>query len=126
MKKGAWKRKIVEQMMQVGTYKDAHLPIIETCAEILARRDEAVKLWREEGSEYMCTFVSDRGATNQKKNPLLGVIQEHERDALTYWHALGLTPQSMKKQLQQEDAKEEEKLSPLAKALLQVSHAEKS
>lgn len=125
MKKGAWKRRIVDQMVQVGTYKDAHLPIIETCAEILARRDEALKQWREEGSEYMCTFTSDRGATNQKKNPLLGVIQEHEKDALSYWTALGLTPQSMKKQMQDEKV-EEEKLSPLARALMQVSHVEKS
>ena len=125
MKKNAWKRRIIEQMEQVGTYKDAHLPIIETCAEILARRDEALKQWRDEGSIYMSTFTSDRGATNQKKNPLLGVVQEHEKDALSYWTALGLTPQSMKKQMQ-EEKQEEEKLSPLAKALLQVSHAEKS
>lgn len=124
MKKGAWKRRIIEQMEQAGTYKDCHLSVIETCAEILARRDEAVKQWRDEGSQYMSTFTSDRGATNEKKNPLLGLIQEHERDALTYWHALGLTPQSMKKQIQ--DKVEEEKLSPLARALMQVSHAEKS
>ena len=124
MKKGAWKRRIIEQMEQAGTYKDCHLSVVETCAEILARRDEAVKQWRDEGSQYMSTFTSDRGATNEKKNPLLGLIQEHERDALTYWHALGLTPQSMKKQIQ--DKVEEEKLSPLARALMQVSHAEKS
>lgn len=124
MKKGAWKRKIIEQMTARGTYDDCHLSIIETCAEILARRDEAIKIWREEGSEYMCTFTSDRGATNQKKNPLLGVIQEHERDALSYWTALGMTPQSMKKQIQEKP--EEEKLSPLARALMQVGHAEKS
>lgn len=124
MKKGAWKRRIIEQMEQAGTYKDCHLSVIETCAEILARRDEAVKQWRDEGSQYMITFTSDRGATNEKKNPLLGLIQEHERDALSYWHALGLTPQSLKKQIA--DTKPEEKMSPLARALLQVNHVEKS
>lgn len=124
MKKGAWKRRIIEQMEQAGTYKDCHLSVIETCAEILARRDEAVKQWRDEGSQYMITFTSDRGATNEKKNPLLGLIQEHERDALSYWHALGLTPQSLKKQIA--ETKPEEKMSPLARALLQVNHVEKS
>lgn len=125
MKKGAWKRKIIGQMMEVGTYKDCHLSTIEVLADVLSRRDEAIKKWRDEGSEFMTTFTSDRGATNKKKNPLLGVIQEHERDALSYWTALGMTPQSMKKQMQDKQD-EEEKLSPLAKALLQVSHAEKS
>lgn len=124
MKKGAWKRKIIAQMETAKTYQESLLPLVETLAEILARRDEAVKQWREEGSEYMTTFTSDRGATNQKKNPLLGVIQEHERDALSYWGSLGLTAQSLKRALAED--KDEKPLSPLVRALMQAEHDPKS
>ena len=124
MKKGAWKRKIITQMEIANTYQESLLPLVETLAEILARRDEAVKQWREEGAEYMSTFTSDRGATNQKKNPLLGVIQEHERDALAYWGSLGLTHTALKRALG--DLKDEKPMSPLVKALMQAEHDKKS
>ena len=124
MKKGSWKRKIIEQMEAANTYQDSLLPLVETLAEILARRDEAVKQWREEGALYMTTFTSDRGATNQKKNPLLGVIQEHERDALSYWGSLGLTHQALKRALG--EVKDEKPLSPLVKALMQAENDKKS
>lgn len=116
MKKVAWKKKIIEQMMIVDTYDDAFLSAIETCADILARRDQAMAQWRKEGCVLMCEFVSDRGATNQKKNPLLALVQECERDALTYWSQLGLTPSGLKKTFASEKKVEEPK-SALVEAL---------
>ena len=47
----------------------------------------------------MVEKTSDRGAVNVAKNPLLALIQECERDALTYWSQLGLTPSGLKKTL---------------------------
>lgn len=97
MKKVQWKKKIVQNMETVGTYKESFLPAIETLADILERRDSAIQQWKDEGSHLMINKTSDRGAVNVAKNPLLGLIQECEKDALTYWSQLGLTPSGLKK-----------------------------
>lgn len=120
MSKLAWKRKIVSAMEANDMYKDSFLPIIETLAEILERRQKVLKQFEGEGAHYVVEKTSDRGAVNKSKNPLLGVIQECERDALSYWTALGMTPQSMKKAMakeKEEEEKEQSKGSKLISAL---------
>lgn len=97
MKKVQWKKKIIQNMETVGTFKESFVPAIETLADILERRDMAISQWKDEGCQLMIKKVSDRGAVNTAKNPMLTVIQECERDALTYWSQLGLTPSGLKK-----------------------------
>lgn len=107
MKKVQWKKKIVQNMETVGTYKESFLPAIETLADILERRDSAIQQWKDEGSHLMINKTSDRGAINVAKNPLLGLIQECEKDALTYWSQLGLTPSGLKKTFADDKEKRE-------------------
>ncbi len=107
MKKTQWKKKIVQNMETVGTYKESFLPAIETLADILERRDSAIQQWKDEGSHLMINKTSDRGAVNVAKNPLLGLIQECEKDALTYWSQLGLTPSGLKKTFADDKEKRE-------------------
>lgn len=107
MKKAQWKKKIVQNMDTVGTYKDSFLPAIETLADILERRDTAIAQWKDEGSLLMIQKYSDRGAVNTAKNPLLTLIQECEKDALTYWSQLGLTPSGLKKTFADDKEKRE-------------------
>lgn len=107
MKKAHWKKKIVQNMDTVGTYKDSFLPAIETLADILERRDTAIAQWKDEGSLLMIQKYSDRGAVNTAKNPLLTLIQECEKDALTYWSQLGLTPSGLKKTFADDKEKRE-------------------
>lgn len=107
MKKVQWKKKIVQNMETVGTYKESFLPAIETLADILERRDIAIQQWKDEGSHLMINKTSDRGAVNVAKNPLLGLIQECEKDALTYWSQLGLTPSGLKKTFADDKEKRE-------------------
>lgn len=97
MKKTNWKLKIRKDMDAVGTYKESFQTVIDTLADILERRDRAIAQWKEEGCQLMVEKRSDRGAVNIAKNPLLALIQECERDALTYWSQLGLTPSGLKK-----------------------------
>lgn len=106
MKKGAWKKKIIQSMTDAGTQGDFYEATVDTLADILERRDEAMKQWKVDGSLFLITKTSDRGATNQAKNPLLGIIQECERDALSYWSSLGLTPSSLKKVFKEEEKEE--------------------
>lgn len=104
--------------MQVNDmYKDSFLPIIETLSEILDRRQKVLKQFEDEGAEFVVEKTSDRGAVNKVKNPLLGVIQECERDALSYWTALGMTPQSMKKAMAKEKEEKEEEQSKGSKLI---------
>lgn len=115
MKKGAWKKKIIQSMTDAGTQGDFYDATVDTLADILERRDEAMKQWKAEGSLFLITRMSDRGAVNKAKNPLLGIVQECERDALSYWSSLGLTPSSLKKVFKED--KEEEKSKRLADVL---------
>ena len=123
MSKGVWKKKIITCMTEKDTFDESYLPVIDTLAEILDRRAKAMKQFESEGSQFLVTKISDRGAKNQSKNPLLSIIQECERDALSYWTSLGLTPVSMKR-LSKDDKEDEPRMSPLAKALM--SHVQKS
>lgn len=115
MKKGAWKKKIIQSMTDAGTQGDFYDATVDTLADILERRDEAMKQWKAEGRLFLITRMSDRGAVNKAKNPLLGIVQECERDALSYWSSLGLTPSSLKKVFKED--KEEEKSKRLADVL---------
>ena len=119
MKKSAWKKKIIQCMTDAGTQGDFYTAAIDTLADILERRDMAMAQWKEGGCLFLITKKSDRGAENQAKNPLLGIIQECERDALSYWSSLGLTPSSLKKVFKEEE--KEEKGRRLMDALKSMS-----
>ena len=106
MKKAQWKKKITQNMESVGTFKDSFVPAIDTLADILERRDNAIGEWKADGGLFMIKKVSDRGAVNYGKNPMLTIIQECERDALTYWSQLGLTPSGLKKTFAEDRVKE--------------------
>lgn len=97
MTKKEWKRLLTRQTKQLDTYQKAFEPIIDTLADILDKRDAAMQEFEENGSELVTEFVSDRGASNLKKNPRLQVWQDLNSQALTYWRDLGLTPAGYKK-----------------------------
>lgn len=122
MSRASWKKKIVKGTTEIGTYKDSFLPVIETLADILDRREMALKQWRDEGSELMVVKISDRGARNSVKNPLLTVIQECEKDALAYWSQLGLTPGGLKKTFTAEKETTEKSVKGLGEILRSLSN----
>lgn len=106
MKKSAWKKRILQCMADAGTHEDYFDATVDTLADILERRDMAAKQWRDEGCLLVIEKTSDRGAKNTGKNPLLTIIQECERDALSYWSSLGLTPSSLKKVFKEDKVEE--------------------
>ena len=59
--------------------------------------------------------VSDRGAVNLKRNPLLQLWQDLNAQALAYWRDLGLTPAGLKRL--KDTTAEKVELSGLEKAL---------
>ena len=119
MTKEEWAEIISNDMKKANTYNDTYLPVINTLADILERRDLTMAEWRKGKCKLLVTKKSDRGATNKAKNPLLTILQECEKDALAYWGQLGLTPNALKKAFA--DDKETAKGSVLAEALKNLS-----
>lgn len=118
MKKAQWKKRIVTDMTAIGTYRDSYDPVVDTLADILERRDSALKRWKDEGCLLTYERTTDRGAKNLTKNPLLAILEDCEKSALTYWSQLGLTPSGLKKSFAEEQ--EKAKASLLATALKEL------
>lgn len=118
MKKNGWKKKIREACEKAGTYRDYFDPVIETLACILEQRDEATAVFKKSGGEILVEHTNKGGATNTEQNPVLRLINDLNRDALTYWRELGLTPAGLKKLDQ--SAMKQKKQSALAEALKEL------
>lgn len=97
MKKPAWKKRIKDATIQAGTYRPFFDQVIDTLADILARRDAAQELFKKSGSNILVKHTNKSGATNIEQNPALRLINDLNRDALAYWRELGLTPTGLKK-----------------------------
>ena len=114
-----WKAKIVKACKAAGTYKEYFDPVVSTLAEILDKRDAAQKKFIESGARIMIEYTNKAGATNYVQNPLIRLINDLNRDALTYWKELGLTAASLKK-INESAIKGSSELSALDKALMQL------
>ena len=97
MKKATWKSRITAACRAAGTYREFFVPVIDTLASILARRDEAQEAFAKTGGNVMVRHTNKGGATNIEQNPALRLINDLNRDALAYWRDLGLTPAGLKK-----------------------------
>lgn len=115
MTKNRWKKRITDACRAAGTFRDFFMPVIDTLATILEKRDEAQDLFDASGREIIVEHTNKAGATNTEQNPLLRYINDLNRDALAYWRDLGLTPAGLKKI--DERALKPQKKSALAEAL---------
>lgn len=97
MERKRWKSLIKRSCLMVGTYNKAFDPVIETLADILAKRDDAQDLYIKSGGAPIVTHTNKAGAKNLEQNPALRLINDLNRDALAYWRDLGLTPAGLKK-----------------------------
>lgn len=97
MKKNRWKKLIHENCEKAGTYRDYFDPIIETLAQIMEMRDDALKQYNDSGKQPTIEYTNKAGATNLVKNPALVMVEELNKDALAYWRDLGLTPAGLRK-----------------------------
>lgn len=97
MKRAEWKELIVKNCEEAGTYENFFVPVIDTLSTILERRDDAEELFAQTGSKVIVKHTNKAGAQNIEQNPVLRMINDLNRDALTYWRDLGLTPSGYKK-----------------------------
>lgn len=118
MKKATWKNRITEACRAAGTYRDFFLPVIDTLAGILEKRDEAQTMFAKSGGNILVKHTNKGGATNIEQNPALRLINDLNRDALAYWRDLGLTPAGLKKI--DEEAMKPKKQNSLEKVLMDL------
>lgn len=118
MKKATWKNRITEACRAAGTYRDFFLPVIDTLAGILEKRDEAQNMFTKSGGNILVKHTNKGGATNIEQNPALRLINDLNRDALAYWRDLGLTPAGLKKI--DEEAMKPKKQNSLEKVLMDL------
>lgn len=118
MKRTGWKKRITQACLAAGTYRDYFMPVIDTLADILAQRDEAMRQYKLDGQKPIVTHVNKAGSEYQEQNPLLRLINDLNRDALAYWRDLGLTPAGLKRI--DEQSMKQKKRSVLAEALAEL------
>lgn len=97
MEKKAWIKKIKAATTEVGTYNKSFMPVIETLAETLETRDNALEQFKQSGGNPIVTHTNKGGNANLVKNPLLVIVMDLNTQALAYWRDLGLTPAGLKK-----------------------------
>lgn len=95
--KKVWKKKIREACESIGTYREEYDSVIDTLAEIMEIRDDAVKQYEDSGGKPVVEHTNKAGHTNMIKNPALQVLNDANLQALAYWRDLGLTPSGFKK-----------------------------
>lgn len=97
MDKRHWKTAIRKATKEVGTYRPAFDAMIDTLADILAKRDQAQAEFLESGGSMLVVRTNKAGADNYEQNPVIRLINDFNRDALSFWRDLGLTPAGLKK-----------------------------
>ncbi len=113
--KSKWVKRITASCEQAGTYRPYFADIIETLADILARRDAALTAFKKSGGYVLVYHTNKAGQTNLEQNPALRIVNDLNRDALAYWRDLGLTPAGLKRIEGNANAPEE--VDPLADML---------
>ena len=97
MKSEAWKKRIKAACEAIGTYEPAYDDVIGTLADVLEKRDECDRLYKEDGSQPVTEHTNKGGGVYMERNPILRTWMELNTQALAYWRDLGLTPAGYKK-----------------------------
>ena len=113
-----WINRIKDTAVMAGTYKECFDDVIGTLAGILEKRDLAQEMFDESGETIIVEHTNKAGATNLEQNPTIRLINDLNRDALSYWRELGLTPKSLR--AINDEALKEKKVDALTEALLEL------
>lgn len=115
---------IVQQLEALHIYKEEFGLIINVYAETLAERDRVYQQYLEEGAMAVIERVSDRGARNSGKNPLLQTWQDLSELCRKLSNELGLSPASLKR-LSDQKIQPPRQASPLEKVLISLENQTK-
>lgn len=97
MTKKRWRDHITQCCKDAGTYKPYFDDVIDTLAEILYKRDRVQAAFRKMGGDVLVEHTNKGGNKNLELHPALKTVNDLNRDALSYWRDLGLTPAALRK-----------------------------
>ena len=92
-----YKNLIIEDMVEVGTYKPQFNKIIDNLAKIYDDMDIAREQFERSGGQLIVKHTNKNGSTNIVKNPYYLIIEGLQSNILQYSRELGLTPLGLKK-----------------------------
>lgn len=96
MKAATYEKKIIKNMIAVGTYREEFREIVKTLSKIYEDLDKAKEQFEKTGGNYIVRHVNKTGGNNIVKNPLYKIIEEMEEKILAYNREIGLTPRGLK------------------------------
>ena len=90
-------RVLIEKCMQLaGTYSECFELPLRTLSEILEKREKAEAEWMAAGGQMTVEHVNQGGQVYIEQNPAVRLINDLNRDALTYMRECGITPKGLK------------------------------
>ena len=111
-----YRQQIVKQLEALHIYKPEFSLTINVYAETLAERDRIYKQYVDEGAQPVIEKVSDRGARNTGKNPLLQAWTDLSELCRKLSNELGLSPAALKR-LSDQKVTPPKQQSPLEKVI---------
>lgn len=112
MKAETYRKKIVEQMESLGTYKEQFSLMIDTLAQILEYKDRNRAEWKKnEGLKMVMEYTNRGGETNLTKSPYYVNDLQYNEQILKYLGKLGLNPVDARRMGVTFDDGEEDELS---------------
>lgn len=119
MKASTYKKKIIQDMKSIGTYKPEFERVISNLAKIYEDMDTAREQFEKSGGNIVVKHTNKNGSTNIVKNPFFLAIEGLQNNILMYNRELGLTPAGYKK-IKGDAAIPEEKRKDLATILAEI------
>lgn len=96
MRASTYKKRIIEDMTAIGTYRPEFDEAIKTLSKIYENLDAAQKQFKNSGSQFLITTKNKSGNDSYIKNPLYRAIEDMSNQILIYSRELGLTPRGLK------------------------------
>ena len=116
MKASTYRKRIINCMEGVGTYKPEFDKTIDTLSRIYEDMDIVRQQFEESGGEIVVEHTNKNRSTNIVKNPYFLAIEGLQNRILKYNSELGLTPAGYKK-IKGEALKDDKKKGGLLEAL---------
>ncbi|KRM73017.1 P27 family phage terminase small subunit [Lacticaseibacillus brantae] len=88
------RRRVVQQMKDLGVYKPAYDDIITIYAGMLDQYAALSHQYEQSGYKVTEEYTNKAGATNQRKVPILNAIESLRKDIATYSDRLQLNPKA--------------------------------
>lgn len=83
-------------MTEAGTYRKPFDDAIDTLAGMFEKRDALEEEYANSGESMIVEHTNKGGATNLEQNPAIRLLNDMNKNILSYLRDLGLTPKGLR------------------------------